>query len=136
MRTDCEFIRLSRQVLTFDEFIGKTYIYSYIIDNERMHAGNNFGRIFIECIHQTFTIEVTARAYENKNNNKSNNKSIRNEIKESMVCVTQLYQSYRLKRIVTGVWANETIGVLKHLHALCPKEPLYELMKAQVYINT
>ena len=68
VRTDCEFIRLSRQVLTFDEFIGKTYIYSYIIDNERMHAGNNFGRIFIECIHQTFTIEVTARANENKNN--------------------------------------------------------------------
>ena len=134
VRTDCEFIKLSRQVLTFDEFIGKTYIYSYIIDNERMHAGNNFGRIFIECIHQTFTIEVAARANENKNNHKSNNKSIRNDIKESMVGITQLYQSYRLKRIVTGVWANETIEQLKHLHALCPKEPLYERMKAQVYI--
>ena len=45
VRTDCEFIKLSRQALTFDDFIGKTYVYSYIIDNERMHAGNNFGRI-------------------------------------------------------------------------------------------
>ena len=130
VRTDCEFIKLSRQALTFDDFIGKTYVYSYIIDNERMHAGNNFGRIFIECVHQTFTIEVAAHA----NENKSKNKSIRNDIKKSVVGVTQLYQSYRLKRIVTGLWANETIGELKHLHALCPKEPLYELMKAQAYI--
>ncbi len=28
LRTDCEFIKLSKPVLTHDDFIGKTYLYS------------------------------------------------------------------------------------------------------------
>lgn len=38
LRTDCEFIKLSKPVLTLDDFIGKTYLYEYIIDASAMHA--------------------------------------------------------------------------------------------------
>ena len=46
----------------------------------------------------------------------------------------ELYQAYRLKKIVTGVWANETVEILNHLHAIIPDEPMYVLMKAQALV--
>lgn len=129
LRTDCEFIKLSKPVLTLDDFIGKTYLYEYIIDASAMHAGRNFGRIYIDGVYQSFTIDITAGV-------RDDDGSISDiaVTKECMVGIMELYTSFRLKRIVTGVWANETISILNHLHALVPDEHMYELMKAQAFI--
>ncbi len=128
--TDCDFIKLSKPIITLDDFIGKTYIYDYIIDRASMHAGKNFGRVYIEGVYQMFTIDVTAGVLENDDTLDIPRK----DIKECKVGLMELYTSYRLKRIVTGVWANESISILNHLHALDPDNYLYELMKAQAYI--
>ncbi len=131
LRTDCEFIKLSKPVLTLDDFIGKTYLYEYIIDASAMHAGRNFGRIYIDGAYQSFTIDITAGV---KDDDSISDAAVTKDIKECMVGIMELYTSFRLKRIVTGVWANETISILNHLHALMPDKPMYELMKAQAFI--
>lgn len=132
LRTDCEFIKLSKPVLTLDDFIGKTYLYEYIIDASAMHAGRNFGRIYIDGVYQSFTIDITAGVRDDDGS--ISDIAVTNDIKECMVGIMELYTSFRLKRIVTGVWANETISILNHLHALVPDEHMYELMKAQAFI--
>lgn len=132
LRTDCEFIKLSKPVLTHDDFIGKTYLYEYIIDASAMHAGRNFGRIFIDGVYQSFTIDITAGVRDDDDS--ISGIAVTKDIKECMVGIMELYTSFRLKRIVTGVWANETISILNHLHALMPDEHMYELMKAQAFI--
>lgn len=132
LRTDCEFIKLSKPVLTLDDFIGKTYLYEYIIDASAMHAGRNFGRIYIDGIYQSFTIDITAGVRDDDGS--ISDIAVTKDIKECMVGIMELYTSFRLKRIVTGVWANETISILNHLHALMPDEHMYELMKAQAFI--
>lgn len=132
LRTDCEFIKLSKPVLTLDDFIGKTYLYEYIIDASAMHAGRNFGRIYIDGVYQSFTIDITAGARDDDGS--ISDIAVTKDIKECMVGIMELYTSFRLKRIVTGVWANETISILNHLHALMPDEHMYELMKAQAFI--
>lgn len=132
LRTDCEFIKLSKPVLTLDDFIGKTYLYEYIIDASAMHAGRNFGRIYIDGVYQSFTIDITAGVRDDDGS--ISDIAVTKDIKECMVGIMELYTSFRLKRIVTGVWANETISILNHLHALVPDEPMYELMKAQAFI--
>lgn len=131
LRTDCEFIKLSKPVLTHDDFIGKTYLYEYIIDASAMHAGRNFGRIYIDGVYQSFTIDITAGV---RDDDSISGIAVTKDIKECMVGIMGLYTSFRLKRIVTGVWANETISILNHLHALMPDEHMYELMKAQAFI--
>lgn len=131
LRTDCEFIKLSKPVLTHDDFIGKTYLYEYIIDASAMHAGRNFGRIYIDGVYQSFTIDITAGV---RDDDSISGIAVTKDIKECMVGIMELYTSFRLKRIVTGVWANETISILNHLHALMPDEHMYELMKAQAFI--
>ena len=132
LRTDCEFIKLSKPVLTHDDFIGKTYLYEYIIDASAMHAGRNFGRIYIDGVYQSFTIDITAGVRDDDGS--ISDIAVTKDIKECMVGIMELYTSFRLKRIVTGVWANETISILNHLHALMPDEHMYELMKAQAFI--
>lgn len=132
LRTDCEFIKLSKPVLTHDDFIGKTYLYAYIIDASAMHAGRNFGRIYIDGVYQSFTIDITAGVRDDDGS--ISGISVTKDIKECMVGIMELYTGFRLKRIVTGVWANETISILNHLHALMPDEHMYELMKAQAFI--
>ena len=132
LRTDCEFIKLSKPVLKHDDFIGKTYLYEYIIDASAMHAGRNFGRIYIDGVYQSFTIDITAGVRDDDGS--ISDIAVTKDIKECMVGIMELYTSFRLKRIVTGVWANETISILNHLHALVPDEHMYELMKAQAFI--
>ena len=132
LRTDCEFIKLSKPVLTLDDFIGKTYLYEYIIDASAMHAGRNFGRIYIDGVYQSFTIDITAGVRDDDGS--ISDIAVTKDIKECMVGIMELYTGFRLKRIVTGVWANETISILNHLHALMPDEHMYELMKAQAFI--
>lgn len=132
LRTDCEFIKLSKPVLTLDDFIGKTYLYEYIIDASAMHVGRNFGRIYIDGVYQSFTIDITAGVKDDDGS--ISDIAVTKDIKECMVGIMELYTSFRLKRIVTGVWANETISILNHLHALMPDEHMYELMKAQAFI--
>lgn len=132
LRTDCEFIKLSKPVLTLDDFIGKTYLYEYIIDASAMHAGRNFGRIYIDGVYQSFTIDITAGVRDDDGS--ISGIAVTKDIKECMVGIMELYTSFRLKRIVTGIWANETISILNHLHALMPDEHMYELMKAQAFI--
>lgn len=132
LRTDCEFIKLSKLVLTHDDFIGKTYLYEYIIDASAMHAGRNFGRIYIDGVYQSFTIDITAGVRDDDGS--ISGIAVIKDIKECMVGIMELYTGFRLKRIVTGVWANETISILNHLHALVPDEHMYELMKAQAFI--
>ena len=132
LRTDCEFIKLSKPVLKHDDFIGKTYLYEYIIDASAMHAGRNFGRIYIDGVYQSFTIDITAGVRDDDGS--ISDIAVTKDIKECMVGIMELYTSFRLKRIVTGVWANETISILNHLHALMPDEHMYELMKAQAFI--
>ena len=132
LRTDCEFIKLSKPVLTLDDFIGKTYLYEYIIDASAMHAGRNFGRIYIDGVYQSFTIDITAGVRDDDGS--ISDIAVTKDITECMVGIMELYTSFRLKRIVTGVWANETISILNHLHALMPDEHMYELMKAQAFI--
>lgn len=132
LRTDCEFIKLSKPVLTHDDFIGKTYLYEYIIDASAMHAGRNFGRIYIDGVYQSFTIDITAGVRDDDGS--ISGIAVTKDIKECMVGIMELYTSFGLKRIVTGVWANETISILNHLHALMPDEHMYELMKAQAFI--
>ena len=132
LRTDCEFIKLSKPVLTLDDFIGKTYLYEYIIDASAMHARRNFGRIYIDGVYQSFTIDITAGVRDDDGS--ISGIAVTKDIKECMVGIMELYTGFRLKRIVTGVWANETISILNHLHALMPDEHMYELMKAQAFI--
>lgn len=128
---DADFIRLSENKVTTEDFLGSTYVCKYLVDYDRMHAGYNFGRIMVSSVYETKILEISAHKGKKMRDSKM---SERVQMKESRAGLVELYQAYRLKKIVTGVWANETVEILNHLHAMDEEEPLYVLMKAQALI--
>lgn len=127
---DADFIRLPKTKIRTEDFIGSTYQLSFFVEPEKLHAGKNFARIQISTVYETVNVEVMAD--QRPKTEGALDETL--EIKECLAGVMELYQAYRLKRIVTGVWANETITILDHLHALEPDEPMHRLMKAQCLI--
>ena len=129
--TDAEFVELNKTVIRSEDFIGSTYTFEFYVDPEKMHAGKNFANIQLRSVYETVNVQLEASWWEQKEPQKTTNSL---QKKEYLAGIMELYQAYRLRRIVTGVWANETIDILTHLQALEPEEAMYPLMKAQCLI--
>lgn len=128
--SDAEFLSVPETRITTEDFLGSVYPCKYLIDCERMHDGWNYGRITFAAAHETLCLEISAH----KGPQTERAGSARAQIMEARAGIMELYLAYRLKRIVTGVWANETIDILDQLHALDAEEPMYPLMKAQAFL--
>lgn len=129
--SDAQFISIEKTKITSEDFIGSVYPLEFYIEPDKMHAGKNFARISLTTAYETIDIEVTA---DSSTEIEEVSAPLALQKKECLAGIMELYQAYRLKRIVTGVWANETIDILNHLHALEPEEPMHQLMKAQCLI--
>ena len=127
---DADFIRLPKTKIRTEDFIGSTYSFDFFIEADKLHAGKNYARIQFSSVYETLQVEVMAET--GICQKAALEESL--EIKECLAGIMELYQAYRLKRIVTGVWANETISILDHLRGLQPEEPMHRLMKAQCLI--
>lgn len=127
--SDAEFLEPQKKIIHTEDFIGSECEIDYMIHVEKLHAGRNYGKLVFQNAYQT--VEYTVTVHNPPNSEK---RELHRQIQEYKVGIMELYQAYRLKRIVTGVWANETVEILNHLRALQPQEPMYELMKAQAFI--
>ena len=128
--TDADFLCLPKTKIRTEDFIGSTYNFDFFVEADKLHAGKNYARIQLSSVYETVNIEVVADVRPQSQDSETTEL----QKKECLAGVMELYQAYRLKRIVTGVWANETISILDHLHALEPEEPMHRLMKAQCLI--
>lgn len=129
--TDVKFVHLTKNRITSEDFVNGVYRYEYVIDEQNLHGGRNFGRIVFASAYESLCVDIVADAMSEAD---KRIEDVRLQIQENKVGLMELYQAYRLKRMVTGVWANETIEILNHLQALEPDEPMYVLMKAQAFI--
>lgn len=129
--SDSDAVLLSKERICTEDFIGSRFDYEFYINSKCLHAGKNHCKLTFSTGAQK--IEVVIQI-DNSTEDIDGAKKLRTEIKECQVGIMELYQAYRLNRIVTGVWANETIDILNHLHAMVPDEPMYPLMKAQAFI--
>ena len=128
---DADFILLGKQHLTEEDFLGSVCNFEYYIREDALHAGKNFGRIYFELPGEKLTFSICAS---NMPKRETPIQSEHRELEEGRVQLMTLYMDYRLKKIVTGVWANQSIDILNHLMALAPEYDLYPLMKAQALL--
>lgn len=131
--SDADFLVPEKTHLTDEDFIGSVCPFSYYIREELLHAGRNFGRLTFEMPGLSFTHEVCVSRGEKPDDTRQI-KSRHTDIRECRARLMQLYMDYRLKKLVTGAWANQSIEILDHLMAMLPEEGLYPLMKAQALI--
>jgi len=131
VKCDASFIELSRVHLTSEDFMGSTCFYEYYINAEKLHAGRNYGLIIFEFPERSLICEVSVSAEEE---GRVSNAAKHRRYLEYKTELVQHYIDYRTKKIVTGVWARNSIEVLEHLLDEEPDNELYRLMKAQAFL--
>ena len=129
--SDAAFVQPAQTQITSEDFLGSTFVLKYIVDYDRMHAGNNYAKITFSSVYETKVLEIYAHKGEKQ---KSKEQKEHAKIRECQSGLVELYEAFRLKKIVTGVWANESVERLNQLHAMLPDQVMYPLMKAQALV--
>ena len=128
MESDCDFLIPERNFISSEHFIGSGYTFSYKINASKLHAGKNFGKLTFTSNFDKIEVEIQILNKRKKEQSKQAQK-----MKECKVRLMELYQEYRLKRVATGVWAEETVKLFNQLLDQ-QEDQLFLLMKAQVYV--
>ncbi len=121
-----EFLVPQKRYVTDSEFIGNTYPFSFYIDTEKMHAGNNYGSIYFENDVQKEELKVWASA---------DSIDVRKErtvqgLQRATYLLTRCYIHFRLKKLVTGEWTKQTLALIQRMEEFKPNDPWYLLFKA------
>ncbi len=129
--SDAAFLEPEKEKITGEDFLGSACYFVFYIREDKLHAGNNFGRICFDFPGQQlcFTVCCSRRK-------KREEKAVtaHAETGAGRILLMRLYTDYRLNRITTGAWAKESIQVLEHLLAINPSKELYGLMRAQALL--
>ncbi|MCR4651569.1 MAG: DUF5717 family protein [Lachnospiraceae bacterium] len=107
--TDCDFIELSSDSLTSEDFTANTCHLPLRIKADRLHAGKNMGRVIFRHLYGevavTFTVTNSLLTLSNpvERKKKSNNYGL-----------TRHYLDYRLGLISRGKWGQLSIDIIEH----------------------
>lgn len=95
--TDSPFIQIEKNHITSESFLGNSYFLEFIVLPQKMHKGNNYGRIYITTTYETLVIDIKAKQLVDDNNQDKASRPIR--LKENKVSQTKAYIDFRLKNI-------------------------------------
>lgn len=126
IHSEVSFLTFEKTELLTYEFVGSVLDVPVYIDKTKLHAGRNFGRILLSMgeICEEVLVCVVNESEE------AEQKEYR--IQSLKVQLTKCYLDYRVQRIVTGAWAEQSLQKLEELEQLAPDD-IYEVMRAQIY---
>lgn len=126
---DCDFIDIDKKMITTEDFIGSSYSIEYIIRKDRLHDGKNFGRITVKSTYSECSYEIVVTNHKKKKAEDQN--FLLTEQKKSLLELTNLYISYRLRKTYTNSFAKECMEHVNTLLELDPENIYYKLFKVQ-----
>ncbi len=112
IETDGDFLRVERQHVSDDAFLGNLYRLYYYIQSDGLHAGNNYGAIRLISFEKVVEVPVTVVCGVQ---NRRKMLGLYQEKKRITIRLMQYYQACRLKKISTKTWMEETERLLEHL---------------------
>ena len=128
VRAEGEFIRLPQNRVTTDDFLGNHFQLPYVIEHEKLHAGYNYGRIYLETLYDrlAFTIVVHQAPIQPRRE------------RESEFLLAQVVKSYlgmRAGRTDLNTWTDSAVAKLNALREKEPEKELYQLILAEIYMQ-
>ncbi len=124
---DAPFLKVEREIVTTEEFIGSTYTLNYLIQRAKLHPGRNFGRITIEGSGQKFVFEVVAHGGLSRRGN-LNLKAQHRRTAE----IYRLYLDYRLNRIEKKEWVQRSQEALGEYRKAGGNHGFMDLLEVQL----
>lgn len=132
VETEGDFLKVDEKVVTEDAFLGNLYRLYYYIQDEKLHAGNNYGCIRLRNFEKTITVPVTVVCHA------ENGRKLTMMKREQRRITTQLmqyYQAYRLKKISAGTWLEESGALVERLKDVDGNDVSARLFQAQLFVT-
>ena len=76
--SDAAFVQPAQTQITSEDFLGSTFVLKYIVDYDRMHAGNNYAKITFSSVYETKVLEIYAHKGE-KQKSKEQKRTCQNQ---------------------------------------------------------
>lgn len=127
-----DFLNVEKSWLGEDDFLGNQCRLSVFLDEDRMHAGRNFGQVTLVYVHGRMEIPVVAT--KSRLSGKEKAKRYR-ELKKENLRMVQLYQQLRMKRIGVKEWESSAKECAERMAALADKSVVPRLFLAQLLLT-
>lgn len=131
VETDCSFLRLEKEALTDDDFLGNRCSFFCMIEKQKLHAGKNYGNVFLRTPHQTVKIALTVR----KKDAPGGSREKRLLYQRLNFELTQTYISFRLKKINVSAWAEKSMRLVQKIITMDDKDLPARLFQAQLLFS-
>lgn len=132
IETEGDFLSVNETIVSDDAFLGNLYRLYYYIQDDKLHAGNNYGCIRLISYEKVIRIPVTV-VYHVKNSRKRI--GFYKEKKRVTMQMMQYYQAFRLKKISTKTWMEETGKLIERLKEIDGNDLAIGLFQAQILIT-
>lgn len=128
VRTEGEFLSVRSTELSTEDFVGSSYRLEYKLQKERLHAGYNYGRIFVETPHESLCVEVIVHQHAKKKESYGMKGMIAGQgLKEYLACISG--------KLEMNAWTEKALSHVKALRELEPENEYYMLLEAHVYLR-
>ena len=128
---ECDFVMLDKYEITEDDFTGSSCHLRLRLRPEKLHNGNNFGKIVFHNAFFKAELPVTVSV----NLTGKHPSSDYQEKKKLVVQLVKTYENFRCKNITSRVWVSETGKIISKMNALDDKDIEFRLYTAQYYIT-
>lgn len=131
IRAEGEFLSLEKETITDDDFLGNKCKVVFYVDSDKLHAGRNIGMIQIESPYRTLQALVTV-----VNTPKRRFAiGIKKERKQLVYDLMRLYLDFRMKKVSSSVWLQQTGDIIDRLNNIDDRDPASRLFQAQLLIT-
>ena len=128
VRVEGDFLRVQQTEFTTDDFVGNKYRLEYIVAKEQLHAGYNYGKIYVSTPYETLCMEV-----------KVHQSGPRDEMRgmKGMIAGKGLKEYLAFISGATNIdeWTEKAIKRVEQLKELEPTSEYYMLLKAHICLR-
>lgn len=129
IETEGDFIEIHEKDVSENDFVGNLYRLHYYIQDDKLHAGNNYGCIRLISFERTVTVPITVVCHMGE---KRRIYGFHKEKKRITMQLLQYYQAFRLKKISTKTWMEETGKLIERLKEIDGKDISARMFQAQL----
>ena len=126
--TEGDFLDVTTTTLSTDDFVGNTYHLEYLIQKDKLHAGNNYGEIRVETPYESLSVKVLVHQ-----------SAPRDEMRgmKGMIAGRGLkeYLAFVAGKVSINDWADKAIRRIEQLRELEPNSEYYLLLMAHVCLR-
>ena len=130
VQSDSVFLKVEKEILSDDDFLGNVCELPVYIHPEEMHAGRNYGKLTFSNHNQSFDVMIIASPKEQRNTAKALLKE-RHKLQWKLM---KNFVAFRIRQMPLGTWVRDSLKIVERMIALNDRDPAPRLFQAQLLL--